>query len=107
LVGEATSGRNGIAVYDSNGRQLASLSASADNQPSLTLYDPNTGRASVGLGVAEAGQPALVLFDQDGRDRLELHVNKDGNPGIALANAEGKTVAGLPVREAAENGAQQ
>ena len=65
----------------------------------MTLYDPNTGVARVGLGVAANGEPALALFDQHGRDRAELHVNAQGKPGLALADEAGKTVAGLPMEE--------
>ena len=67
LIGEGPSGRAGIAIYGANGRQLVNLTATADNQSSLTLYDPSTGRARAGLGVA-TGAPALVIFDQNGRD---------------------------------------
>jgi hypothetical protein len=96
LVGEATQGRNGIAIYGSNGDQLAGLTATSDNQANLTLYDPNTGRARVGIGVAANGSPAVVLFDQKGNDRAELNINSKGKAGLALADENGKTIAGLP-----------
>jgi hypothetical protein len=38
------------------------------------------------------------LFDEAGRDRVEMHVNPNGNPGLALADENGKSVAGLPER---------
>ncbi len=107
LVGQSPSERNGIAIYNNAGRQLASLSVASDNQASLTLYDPNSGRARAGLGVAASGEPALVLFDQQGHDRLEIHVGVNGNPGIALADVNGKSIAGLPIREAPMQGQQQ
>lgn len=103
IVGETPSGRDGIALYSTAGRQLASFSVAEDNQSSVTLYDPNNGRARVGLGVASNGEPALVLFDQYGRDRAEMHVNVNGDPGLALANASGKTIAGLPVEQAQQS----
>ena len=62
----------------------------------LTLYDPNTGRARVGIGVAANGSPAVVLFDQKGNDRAELNINSKGKAGLALADENGKTIAGLP-----------
>ena len=93
-------GRNGLAIYADNGRQVAGFTVAEDNQSSVTLYDPNNGRARVGLGVAATGEPALVLFDQNGRDRAELHVSLNGHPGLALADANGKSIAGLPVSEA-------
>jgi hypothetical protein len=99
LVGEASSDRNGVAIFNSAGRQLATLSAAPDNQVSLTLYDANNGKARAGLGVAASGEPALVLFDQQGRDRIEAQIDSNGNPGIALADANGKSVAGLPMHE--------
>jgi hypothetical protein len=68
----------------------------------LTLYDPNTGRARVGLGVAANGSPALVLFDQKGNDRAELNINSKGKPGLALADENGKTIAGLPAEITAQ-----
>ena len=96
LIGEASQGRNGVAIYSSNGSQLASLTATLDNQVNLTLYDPNTGRARVGIGVAANGSPAVVLFDQKGNDRAELNINSKGKAGLALADENGKTIAGLP-----------
>ena len=50
VVGEAVSGRNGIAIYASTGRQIATLSVASSDEASLTLYDPNNGRARAGLG---------------------------------------------------------
>jgi hypothetical protein len=96
LVGEATQGRDGIAIYGSNGIQLASLTATDDNQAALTLYDPRNGRARVGVGVAANGSPAVALFDQNGKDRAELNINSKGKPGLAFADESGKTIAGLP-----------
>jgi hypothetical protein len=108
LVGAAGTGRNGVGIYGANGRQLASLAAAEDtNESNLTLYDPTTGRARVGLGVTNSGAPALVLFDDKGRDRLELHIGDKGNPGIALANESGKSIAGLPEQEAPQQQQQQ
>ncbi len=100
VVGETPTGRNGIAIYASGGRQLATLSVSDNDESSLTLYDPTTGRARVGLGVTSTGAPALVLFDPNGKDRLELHIGAKGEPGIALADESGKTIAGMPERAA-------
>ena len=97
MVGESPTGRNGIALYGTNGRQmLAGFTVSPDNQASLTLYDPKTGRARIGLGVASNGSPAMVLFDQNGKDRVEVHVTTEGKPGLALADKDGKTIAALP-----------
>jgi hypothetical protein len=98
VLGE-TNGRDGLAIYGGNGRQMAGFTVAEDNQSSVTLYDPTNGRARVGLGVATNGVPALVLFDQEGRDRAELHVNPNGKPGLALADESGKSTAGLPVQE--------
>jgi len=107
-VGAAGTGRNGVGIYSANGRQIASLSVAEDsNESNLTLYDPMTGRARVGLGVTTSGAPALVLFDDKGRDRLELHIGDKGNPGIALADESGKSIAGLPEREAPQQASQQ
>ncbi len=99
VVGEAESGRNGIAIYASTGRQIATLSVASSDEASLTLYDPNNGRARAGLGITTDGSPALVLFDDKGKDRLELHIGAKGTPGIALADETGKTIAGMPERE--------
>lgn len=99
VVGQSTSGPNGIAIYDDEGRQLATLSVSRAEQGSLTLYDPHTGLARAGLGVASGGEPALVLFDKQGRDRLEVHIGANGTPGIALADVNGKSIAGMPMHE--------
>ena len=97
-VGEDPS-RAGIAIYATNGRQLVNLSAAADNETSLTLYDPDTGRARAGLGLTTSGAPALVMFDENGRDRAEFHVRKGGTPGLALADESGRTIAGMPERK--------
>lgn len=99
LLGAVPGGRNGVTVYGNNGRLLAGLTVDADNDSSVTLYDPNTGRARVGLGVATSGAPALALFDEKGRDRAELHVTVAGKPGLALADESGKSIAGLPEKE--------
>ena len=100
VMAEDTS-RAGFAISAPNGTQLASLSAAANNESSLTLYDPDTGRARAGLGLTTGGAPALVMFDENGRDRAELHVRKSGNPGLALADESGRTIAGMPEREPA------
>jgi hypothetical protein len=102
VIGADPAGRNGLAISSANGRQVATLSSTQSNESSLTLYDPDTGRARVGLGMTATGAPALVLFDEGGKDRLELHINAKGNPGIALADESGKTVSGLPERSAPE-----
>ena len=99
ILGAAPNGRNGLAIYGRNGREMAGFTVTEDNQSSVTLYDPANGRARVGLGVAASGEPALVLFDKNGRDRAEMHVTVTGKPGLALADETGKTVAGLPVQE--------
>jgi hypothetical protein len=100
ILGETPNGRDGLAIYGTSGRQMAGFTVAEDNQSSVTLYDPASGRARVGLGVAASGVPALVLFDQEGRDRAELHITVNGKPGLALADESGKSVAGLPVQEA-------
>jgi hypothetical protein len=100
VVGEPVAGRRGVAIYGSNGRQLALLSVTDNNESNLTLYDPSTGRARVGLGVTPEGEPGLALFDKNGKDRLELHIGRKGTPGIALADEGGKTIAGLPEESA-------
>ena len=97
MMGEDPS-RAGIAINSTNGKQLVNLSAAADNEASLTLYDPDTGRARAGLGLSKSGAPALVLFDENGRDRAELHVRKSGSPGLAFADESGRTIAGIPER---------
>ncbi len=99
LVGEAPGPTNGIAVFGSKGRVQASLTVNANDEASVTLYDPNTGRARVGLGVATSGTPALALFDEKGNDRAELHVGATGKPGLALADEAGKSIAGMPEKE--------
>jgi hypothetical protein len=99
MVGEAPDGRNGIAIYSSGGKQIASFAVTADNQASLTLYDPKTGMARVGLGTGPNGSPALALFDQNGRDRAELHVSPTGKPGLALADENSKSIAMLPEQQ--------
>jgi hypothetical protein len=78
---------------------MAAFTVADDNASSVTLYDPDTGRARVGLGVTSTGEPALVLFDENGHDRAEMHVHADGKPGLALADESGKSVAGLPMQE--------
>lgn len=99
LVGEAPGPTNGIAVFGGKGRVQASLTVNANDEASVTLYDPNTGRARVGLGVATTGAPALALFDEKGMDRAELHVGATGKPGLALADETGKSIAGMPEKE--------
>jgi hypothetical protein len=38
LVGEASQGRNGLAIYGSSGSQLASLTATSDNEASTIKH---------------------------------------------------------------------
>jgi hypothetical protein len=101
-LGSTPEGRDGLAIFASSGRQLSSFSVSEDNQSSVTLYDPNTGVARVGLGVAASGEPALALYDEKGHDRAELHVNSSGKPGLALADESGKTIAGMPMEQSGQ-----
>jgi hypothetical protein len=96
LVGASINGRNGIAVYSTGGRQLASLAVTESNEASLTLYDPNTGRARAGLGTGINGTPALALFDQSGADRAQIHVRADGKAGLILADENNKIIVKLP-----------
>ena len=107
LLGEAPNGRSGVSIYGAHGRLLAELAVDEHDEANVTLYDPNTGRARVGLGVATTGGPALALFDEKGNDRAELHVTATGKPGLAFADETGKTVAGLPIKAAPETSAQQ
>ena len=59
-------------------------------------FDPETGLARLGLGVATTGEPALLLLDKGGIDRAEMSLRPDGKPGVAFADDKGKTVAGYP-----------
>ena len=54
------------------------------------------GQAFITGEVAAHGSPVLVLLDQKGIDRAELNINSKGKPGLALADENGKTMAGLP-----------
>jgi hypothetical protein len=98
LIGAIPNGRNGITIYGRDNKLLAGLTVSETNESSLTLYDPNTGRARAGLGVAAGGLPALALFDSNGKDRAELHIGANGTAGLALADESGKSIAGLPAK---------
>jgi hypothetical protein len=100
LIGAVRGGRNGVTVYGADNRLLAGLTVSENDEPALTLYDPKNGRARAGLGVADESS-AVALYDDAGRDRAELHVNASGKPGLALADENGKSIAGLPQKEAA------
>jgi hypothetical protein len=82
LMGEVPGGRNGVTVYGPSDKLMAGLTVSPTNEASLTLY-------------------------QEGRNRAELHVLADGHPGLALANESGKSIAGLPEREAPAAQTQQ
>jgi hypothetical protein len=92
LVGASISGRNGIAIYSTGGKQIATLAVDEGNQANLTLYDPKTGMARAGLGTATNGTPALALFDQSGADRAEIHVRTDGKGGLVLIDENNKAV---------------
>ena len=92
LVGASVDGRNGIAVYSTGGKQIASLAVTENNEASLTLYDPKTGMARAGLGAGPSGTSALALFDQGGTDRAEIHVRADGKGGLVLVDENNKAV---------------
>jgi hypothetical protein len=106
VVGEVPTGVNGIEVYGSNGLLRGTLAVDPDDEARVTLYDPKTGVARVGLGVAQSGAPALALYDGKGNDRAELHVRDSGHPGLALADETGKSIAGLPETEPPQPSAQ-
>jgi hypothetical protein len=95
VFGEGADG-SGLRIFGRQGKQVAALGSLPTGESSLTLYDANTGRARVGLGVAAKGEPALVLLDQNGADRAELSLRSDGTPGLALLDGKGKIIAGLP-----------
>jgi hypothetical protein len=92
LVGASIDGRNGIAIYSTGGKQIASLAVTENNEASLTLYDPKTGMARAGLGTGPTGTPALALFDLSGTDRAEIHVRADGRGGLVLVDENNKAV---------------
>jgi hypothetical protein len=100
LIGETDGGRSGIAIYGTNGRQIASLAATEDREREPDAVRSTPARARAGLGDSPVGLPALALFDQNGKDRVEIHIKPDGTSGLALADETGETVAGLPQKNA-------
>ncbi|HLK84917.1 MAG TPA: hypothetical protein VKT27_00295 [Candidatus Binataceae bacterium] len=96
IFGEAADGRAGVRLFGKDGKETAGFGSTPTGESAVTLFDANTGRARIGLGVAAKGEPALILFDQSGADRAELSLRSDGRPGLALANGQGKVIAGLP-----------
>src|SRR5208282_3392909 len=56
VVGEGADGDAGLRIFAADGTQLAGLVVSAKGETALTLFDPKTGLARAGLGVATDGQ---------------------------------------------------
>jgi hypothetical protein len=86
-------------LNDPNGKTRASLRVEKDG-PRLMLTDKD-GRVRVSLAGDSEGDhqkdgPHLWLMDKDGRVRVNLAADNDGNgPGLHLANATGKLLATL------------
>jgi hypothetical protein len=94
-------------MYSSEGRQLMAMAASDNGDMSLTLYDPNSGLARAGLGLAADGSPALVMFDKQGKERAELSLDRNAKPSLLVADQNGKTVTALPeLEQASRSGGQ-
>jgi hypothetical protein len=86
LVGLTGDDRAGVAIYSSEGRQLVAMAARDNGDMSLTLYDPNSGVARTGLGLAADGSPALVMFDKKGKEQTGLSLDRNAKPGLFVAD---------------------
>src|SRR5262245_3078623 len=51
------------------------------------------GAAQASLDLKDSSSPTLSFFDPDGRTRLQLGVDDEGNPGAVLLDADGNTKA--------------
>jgi hypothetical protein len=95
MVGLTDENSPGIAMYSGKGRQLMAMAAKGDGEMALTLYDPNTGLARAGLGLAPDGSPAFVMFDKKGAAREEMSLGKHDEQNVAVVDQTGKTIAAL------------
>ncbi|MBV8362053.1 MAG: hypothetical protein JO189_29590 [Deltaproteobacteria bacterium] len=96
VFGEGVDERSGIYIFGPEGMEKAGFGSLPTGASALALYDANTGLARAAVGIAAKGDPAVVLLDQTGAERMELSLQPDGNPGLALTDGKGKIIAGLP-----------
>jgi len=89
-------GASVAAFFDDMGRRRVVVGQALGDRSGIAIYSPK-GPQLAGLGTAPAsGQPALALFDQDGKERAQFYLKSNGSPGLAFADASGKTISGLP-----------
>ena len=71
-------------VVDQAGKVVATLDATGEEGPGLTLLDA-AGKTRIWLNVTKDG-PGLTLYDSAGKERAELVVSKDG-PALTVYDA--------------------
>ncbi len=115
LAGSDPGGLASITLHDRAGRARSTLAVEPDGTPLLQLHGPGGEtrlRATVrggdalivvgpeaegqGLFGAVQGRPILTLGD-GARTRLQMHLNGDGLPRLALADGAGRESASLAV----------
>jgi hypothetical protein len=81
----------------SGGTVRATLRASADGIPALTLYD-DSGHVRANLSMRADGSPDLVFSDAGGSVRAALRLTTNGVPTLYFADQAGtvRAVLGLP-----------
>lgn len=78
------------------GRTRASLAASADGTPALTLYDAR-GEARLNVGMRADGSPDITLTDADGHIRVALRISEARVPTLFLTDGGGQVRVAMGV----------
>jgi len=83
-----------VEVRDHEGRLVAVVGTTEENEPVLQLLDAQ-GRGRVGVSVKGDGFCGLALCDGDGVIRLELLLGPDGDPVLSLNGRAEQLCMGL------------
>jgi len=83
-----------LEVRDREGRLVAVVGTTEENEPVLQLLDAQ-GRGRVAVSVKADGFCGLALCDADGRIRLELLLGPDGDPVLSLNGRTDQLCMGL------------
>ena len=99
-LGDMASGRSGMVLLSSKRKVRASFEVNEEGFPTLRLLG-NSGRPRVGISVTN-GHPGVVLLDETGKTRAALAENDQGQAGLAIYDANGTAIAGLPLAQQAK-----
>lgn len=82
-----------LVIEDGQGKPRASLGLDGEGTR-LRLYDAQ-GKRRASLSLGADGQPGLALFDAEGRAGAVLEITKSG-AALSMSDASGKTIFSKP-----------